>query len=695
MSEFVSLENRDNIAVIRVKNPPVNAISHGVRVGLVAALDRVAASDAQAVVLTGDGRGFSGGADISEFSGPPTGGPDFNDIIERCERSTKPIVAAIHGIALGGGLELALGCAWRVAAANAQLGLPEVKIGILPGAGGTQRLPRLIGPKAAVERIVAGDPVSGAVAKSLGIVDALIDGDLVDGAIAFARSVIGKPVTLVRDRTDKIANTDPALFAVLRADIAKRARNLIAPLKIVDAVEAACTLPFDQGLAAERRLFQDCVVSPQSRALVHAFFAERDVSKIPDVPATTPLRPIAKAAIIGAGTMGGGISMSFINAGIPVTVIDVDAAGLERGLGRIRDNYAVSVSKGRMDQAQMDRRMALLTPTTDIAAIADADIIIEAVFEQMDIKLDIFRKIDSLAKPGAILATNTSMLDVNRIAAETRRPQDVVGLHFFSPANVMRLLEVVRGAQTAKDVLATVVAMARTIKKIPVVVGVCDGFVGNRMVEPYFREAEFLVAEGASPAEVDRALTDYGLAMGPFAMSDLAGVDVRWAVAKRLGALRDPAERYSDLVGLLGEAGRFGQKTGAGFYRYEPGSRTPIPDPAVDAFIAADAKRQGVKRRAITPGEIVKRCLYALVNEGADILEEGIAARSGDIDIIYINGYGFPAYRGGPMFAAEMIGLDKVYAEIEGFHQTFGSHWRPSRLLARLAREGKGFGEFR
>jgi 3-hydroxyacyl-CoA dehydrogenase len=430
----------------------------------------------------------------------------------------------------------------------------------------------------------------------------------------------------------------------------------------------------------------------QSPALKHVAQAEREVWTIPDVPADTKLRSIGKAAIVGAGTMGGGISMSFVNAGIPVTLIDVDAAGLERGLGRIRDNYAVSVSKGRISQEAMDERIALLRPTTDIATVADADIVIEAVFERLDLKLDVFRRLDRLARPGAILATNTSMLDVNRIAAETGRPEDVVGLHFFSPANVMRLLEIVRGARTAKDVLATVLAMARTIRKIPVVVGVCDGFVGNRMIEPYFREAEFLVAEGASPAEVDRALTDYGLAMGPFAMSDMAGVDVRWEVAKRLQPLKPPAERYSNLVGLLGEAGRFGQKTGAGFYRYAPGSRTPIPDPAIDQFILADAARQGVERRTVAPEEIVKRCLYALVNEGANILDEGIAARAGDIDVIYVNGYGFPANRGGPMYAADQIGLKTIHAEIEEFRRTFGDHWRPSRLLARLAQEGRSFG---
>jgi 3-hydroxyacyl-CoA dehydrogenase len=431
----------------------------------------------------------------------------------------------------------------------------------------------------------------------------------------------------------------------------------------------------------------------KAAALEHVKQAEAAVWTIPDVPADTALRPIARATIVGAGTMGGGIAMSFANAGIPVKVVDLDQAALERGFGRIRGNYANTVAKGKLTQEAMDQRMALLTPTTDIEAVADADIVIEAVFERMDIKLDIFRRLDRLCRPGAILATNTSMLDIDTIAAETGRPQDVVGTHFFSPANVMRLLEIVRGEKTAKDVLATTLSVARRIGKIPVVVGVCDGFVGNRMIEPYFREAEFLVAEGATPAEVDKALTDFGLAMGPFAMSDMAGIDVRWDVAKRRP--RPASERYSGLVGLLGEAGRFGQKTNAGFYRYEPGSRAPIPDPAVDAFIAQEAERQGIQRRAVSAEEIVDRCLYALVNEGADILEEGIAARSSDIDVIYVAGYGFPASRGGPMYWADQIGLKKVNTDIQKLAQDFGGHWKPSPLLARLAAEGRSFADFR
>jgi 3-hydroxyacyl-CoA dehydrogenase len=690
MLKPVWLKYRDDVALIGIDNPPVNAIGQAVRAALLAALDEALASPAKAIVLHGTGRGFSGGADIAEFNGT-IGDPDLSLSIERCETTNKPVIAAIHGIALGGALELALGCSYRIATPDARVGLPEVKIGVLPGGGGTQRLPRLIGVKEAIDWMVSGDPVPASAALSSGVIDAIVDGDLIDGAVAFARTVFEKATIPIRNRSEKITGVAPAVFDVIRAEVAKRSRNLVAPLKIVDAVQAACTLPFEQGLAEERRLFAECLATTQSKALVHIFFAEREVWKIADVPADTLLRPITKAAIIGAGTMGGGIAMSFANAGIPVDVIEVDAAALERGFGRIRGNYAGSVSKGRLTQDAMDTRMALLTPTTDIAAVADADIVIEAVFERMDVKLDIFRNLDRLAKPGAILATNTSMLDIDRIAAETGRLQDVVGTHFFSPANVMRLLEVVRGERTGRDVLATVLSVARRIGKIPVVVGVCDGFVGNRMIEPYFREAEFLVAEGASPADVDRALTDFGLAMGPFAMADMAGIDVRWDVVKRKAGLRPPGERYSALVDRLGEAGRFGQKTNAGFYRYEPGSRTPIPDPAIDAQFVAEAARQGVRRRTISAEEIVNRCLCALVNEGADILEEKIAARAGDIDVIYVAGYGFPAYRGGPMFWADIVGLPKIHADIEQLRQEFGDHWRPSPLLARLAAQGSRF----
>ena len=507
----------------------------------------------------------------------------------------------------------------------------------------------------------------------------LSQGDLIDGAAAFALSAVGKTAPLVRDRIDKIAGTDIGELAKVRADLAKKARNLVSPLKIVDAVEAACTLSFDEGLVRERQLFAECMASPQSRGLIHAFFAEREASKIPDIPDATPTRSIKQVAIIGAGTMGGGIAMNFANAGIPVALIEVDNAALERGIERIRGNYAGTVSKGRLTEAAMNERMSRLQPTTDFARVADADLIIEAAFERMDVKLDIFRRLDKLAKPGAILATNTSSLDVDEIAAATSRPADVLGLHFFSPANVMRLLEVVRGRATARDVLATVMAVSRKIKKIAVVVGVCDGFVGNRMLAPYAREAEFLVAEGATPGEVDAALLQFGMAMGPFAMLDMAGLDVHSGGAPSnapTGARR--AARHSQIIEHLVEAGRYGQKTGAGWYRYEPGKRVPLPDPSIEHFFAEEAQRLGIERRPISADEIVNRCLYALVNEGAKILDEGMALRGDDIDVIYVSGYGFPAFRGGPMFWADTVGLTNILADIERFHKAHGDFWKPS-----------------
>jgi 3-hydroxyacyl-CoA dehydrogenase len=694
MTEPVSLEYRDDVALIRIDNPPVNALGHAVRSGLLRSITEALASPAKAVVVAGAGKVFCAGADIREF-GQGIAEPGYNDAFAPFDGATKPVVAAISGVALGGGLELALACNYRVAAADAKVGLPEVKLGILPGAGGTQRLPRLVGPKAAIDIMTSGDPLSAKAAKEAGILDAVIDGDLIEGAIAFARAQVGKAVSPVSQRGEKVAGIDPALFAAARADLAKKARNLFAPQRIVDAVEAACSKPFAEGKREEERLNDQCFSHPQSKALQHMFFAERDVWKVPGVTAATPARPIRKVAVIGAGTMGGGIAMNFVNAGIPVTLVEQEQAALDRGLDRIRGNYAVTVSKGKMTQEAMDARMALFTPTTELALVADADLVIEAVFERMDVKLGVFAKLDKIAKKGAVLGTNTSTLDINQIAASTSRPQDVVGLHFFSPANVMRLLEIVRGAQTAPDVLATALDMAKRIRKIAAVVGVCDGFVGNRMLNPYLREAEFLVAEGASPAEVDKALTDWGLAMGPFAMLDVAGNDVRWDVVKRMAADLKPGERFSNLVDDLGRMGRFGQKTGAGWYRYEPGSRAPIPDSSLEPLFEAEAKRQGIKRRTdITADEIVRRCLWGLVNEGADILQEGIALRGSDIDIVYCNGYGFPAWRGGPMHYADAVGLKSVVADIDGFRKTHGAHWQVSPLLRRLADEGRKLGGY-
>jgi 3-hydroxyacyl-CoA dehydrogenase len=697
MPSVVGYERRGAVGVITVDNPPVNALSRAVRQGLVDALMQgLGDSEAKALVVIGAGRTFIAGADIKEF-GKPLEPPDLNFVISGLETASKPTIAAIHGTALGGGLEVALGCHYRVALATAQVGLPEVKLGIIPGAGGTQRLPRLVGAKAALDMITSGDFVRAPQAKALGIIDEIVEGDLREGALRFAESAIARGTAgrRVRDNDAKIAEAraNPGLFADYRAAAKRRARGQESPVRAVDAVEAAATLPFEQGLKRERAIFQELVTSTQSRALIHAFFAEREAMNIPDVPTSTHTRPIKTAAVIGAGTMGGGIAMNFANAGIPVTVVETTDEALSRGLGVVRNNYAATVAKGRLDQAAMDRRMGLIKGSLDLAAVREADVVVEAVFEEMAIKKELFARLDKLAKPGAVLATNTSSLDINVIAAQTVRPQDVIGTHFFSPANVMRLLEIVRGAKTAKDVIATTMKLAKTIGKVPVLVGVCDGFVGNRMIFQYSREAEFLLEEGALPWQVDKALTDWGLAMGPFAMGDMAGNDVAWRIRKQHAATRPNDRRYSHLADQICEKGRFGQKTGAGWYRYEKGSRAPLPDPEVEAVILAESKRLGITRKPISDEEIVKRTIYALVNEGAKLLEEGIALRPGDIDVIYLTGYGFPAWRGGPMFYADTIGLENVYADVKRFHETHGFFWRPAPLLEKLAREGKRFAD--
>jgi 3-hydroxyacyl-CoA dehydrogenase len=693
----VGYERRGAVGVITVDNPPVNALSRAVRQGLVDALMQgLGDGEAKAIVVIGAGRTFIAGADIKEF-GKPLEPPDLNFVIAGLETASKPTIAAIHGTALGGGLEVALGCHYRVALPTAQVGLPEVKLGIIPGAGGTQRLPRLVGAKAALDMITTGNFVRAPQAKVLGIIDDIVEGDLLEGALRFAETAIARGTAgrRVRDNDAKLADArgNAGLFAEYRIGVKKRARGQESPVRAVDAVEAAATLPFEQGLKREREIFQELVTSTQSRALIHAFFAEREAMNIPDVAPSTPTRPTKTAAVIGAGTMGGGIAMNFANAGIPVTVIETTDEALSRGLGVVRGNYAATVAKGRLDQQAMDRRMGLIKGTLDLSAVREADVVVEAVFEEMAIKKELFARLDKLAKPGAVLATNTSSLDIDVIAAQTSRPQDVIGTHFFSPANVMRLLEIVRGAKTGKDVIATTMKLAKTIGKVPVLVGVCDGFVGNRMIFQYSREAEFLLEEGALPWQVDKALTDWGLAMGPFAMGDMAGNDVGWRIRKQQAASRPNDRRYSHLADQICEKGRFGQKTNAGWYRYEKGSRTPLPDPEVEALILAESQRLGLERKPISDEEIVKRTIYALVNEGAKILEEGIALRSGDIDVIYLTGYGFPAWRGGPMFYADTIGLDKVYADVKRFHETHGFFWRPAPLLEKLAREGKRFAD--
>ncbi len=683
-----------SVAVITLDNPPVNGMGHSTRVAIAEGLAQAAADPAiRAIVLMGANGLFSGGADIREFNTPKAmETPTLRDLIAICEASPKPVVAAIEGNCMGGGLELSLGCHYRVASPRALVALPEVKIGLLPGAGGTQRLPRAIGVERALEMIVSGDPVA-AEKLSGSLIGQVITGDWLEGAVAYARNVArddSRP--RVRDRP-ATAPDDPGYFTAARAKAAKDSRNLPAPQRCIDAVEAATTKPFDEGLAYERELFLALMNSPESRGLRHAFFSERAAARILDVPADTPVRAVRRIAVVGAGTMGGGIAMSFINAGFPVTILETQQAALDRGLGVIRANYESAVKRGKLTPERLEQRMALLTPTLSYDAIADADLVVEAVFEEMGVKEAVFRKLDEVMKPGALLATNTSTLDVDRIAAATGRPHDVIGMHYFSPANVMRLLEVVRGRETAKDVLATVMQLAKKTGKTAVVSGVCDGFIGNRMLKQYKAQASALVEEGASPQQVDRAMEAFGMAMGPFRVGDLAGNDIGWAIRKRLYA-EDPATRKQPIGDRLCEMGRFGQKTGAGWYRYEPGKREPIPDPVVDEVIVAVRGELGVAPRAIGEREIVERCVYALVNEGARILEEGIAQRASDIDTVYLTGYGFPRHRGGPLFHADSVGLPDVAAAMQRFASDPGGDrdfWNPAPLLARLAAEGGRF----
>ena len=690
-----SYSTRGAVAVITLDNPPVNGLGQGLRSGIVAGLERAAADPAvRAVVLLGAGRGFSGGADIKEFNSPKAlAEPDLHTVIRAVEQCPKPVVAAIHGVAMGGGLELALGCHYRVAVAGAQVALPEVKLGLLPGAGGTQRLPRLLGIEAALDMIVSGATVASEKLAGTRLFDALLEGDLLEGAVAFAGRVADvRPLPLVRDLplTDPRA---PALLASSRGAVFAAARDYPAPLRCVEAVEVAATRTFEEGLAWERAAFLALLQTPASRALRHAFFAERAASRIPDVPEETPTRPIRSAAVVGAGTMGGGIAMNFLNAGIPVTLLEATQEALDKGLAVIRRNYEGSARKGKLSAAQVEERMGLLRPTLDQADLGQADIVVEAVFEDMAVKEKVFRRLDEVMKPGAILATNTSTLDVDRIASFTSRPADVIGTHFFSPANVMKLLEIVRGKATGKDVLATVMALSRKLKKTGVVSGVCDGFIGNRMLHGYLDQCLALLAEGALPEQVDRALERWGFAMGPFRVSDLAGNDVGWYVRKRHYA-EHPGQPRQVIADAICELGRFGQKTGAGWYRYEAGKRDPIPDPVVEGIVLAGSRQTGITRRTIGDQEIVERCVFALVNEGARILEEGIALRASDVDLVYLAGYGFPAFRGGPMRYADEVGLREVVramARFAALPHADAAFWRPAALLARLADEGKSF----
>ncbi|KWH53925.1 3-hydroxyacyl-CoA dehydrogenase NAD-binding domain-containing protein [Burkholderia anthina] len=690
----VDYSTRDGVAVITLNNPPVNGLGLSTRQGVMDALDRAAQDPSvTAIVLTGAGRAFSGGADITEFNTPKAlQEPTLHTVIRAVEASAKPVVAALHSVVMGGGLELALGAHYRVAAPGAQVALPEVKLGLLPGAGGTQRLPRAVGLETALNMIVSGAPVPSEQLAKSGLFDEMADGDLLDAAVAFARKVGTQkgPHPRVRDR--KIVHENAAGFIQFARNSARAAApNFPAPHKCIDAIEAGVLNGFDKGSIAEREGFVALMMTPESRALRHAFFGERAASKIPDVPADTPLREIRRVGVIGAGTMGGGIAMNFVNAGLPVTLLETKQDALERGLATIRKNYDAQVRKGKLTQEKLDARMALIAPTLSYDDLKDADLIVEAVFEELGVKEQVFRKLDEVAKPGAILASNTSTLDVDKIAAFTKRPQDVVGMHFFSPANVMKLLEVVRGARTAKDVLATVMAVAKKIRKTAVVSGVCDGFIGNRMIEQYIRQALFMLEEGALPAQVDRAIEKFGFAMGPFRMSDLAGNDIGWAIRKRR-YVEQPGLHYSKIADRLCEQGRFGQKTGAGWYDYVPGDRKAKPSALVDEMVVAYSKERGVERRKIGDDEIVERLVFALVNEGAKILEEKIASKASDIDMVYLTGYGFPLWRGGPMLYADTVGLYNVERAIRRYAAApNGDAWQLAPSIAELAKAGRGF----
>jgi len=689
ITKSVDLDRRGRVAVITVNNPPVNALSQHVRQGLHEGVKlAVADAAAGAIVIVCAGRTFIAGADITEFGKPPAA-PGLHEVLDLIEGGPKPVVAAIHGTALGGGLEVTLACHYRVGVKDARFGLPEVKLGLLPGAGGTQRLPRVVGVEKGLSMMVSGDPIRADEALKAGLIDEIVDGDLAAAGVAFAERVLNekRPLKKIRDLDDKIAAVrgKPEVFASFRKSVARQTRGFRAPENIIKAVEAAVSLPFAEGLKRERELFAELMASPESKAQRYFFFAEREAAKIPDVPADTPAKDVKKAAVIGAGTMGGGIAMNFANAGIPVTVVEMNQENLDRGLGIVRKNYEATASRGRLTAADVEKRMGLITGTTDWNAVRDADMIIEAVFEEMPIKKEVFAKLDGIAKADAVLATNTSTLDVDEIASATRRPESVIGTHFFSPANVMRLLENVRGKKSSKTTVATAMAIGRRIAKVPVLVGVCYGFVGNRMLHQRGQQAEKLILEGALPHQVDKVLTDFGFPMGPFAMGDLAGLDVGWRIRKGRGTKSPVADRICEL-------GRFGQKTGSGYFKYEKGDRTPIPDPDVEKIIVDVATEQGITRRHITDEEILQRLLYPMVNEGAKILDEKIAIRASDIDVIWVYGYGWPVYRGGPMFWADQIGLRALRDKMLEFQKASGdTFWAPAPLLNRLADEGKGF----
>ena len=689
INSVTTLDNVDGVGVIVINSPPVNALSAVVRDGICAAMKQAIADPAiNAVVLRGGGTTFSGGADITEFGKPPTGAASLLDVQNSLEDSPKPVVAAIHGFALGGGLETALCCHYRIGVPSARLGLPEVNIGLLPGAGGTQRLPRIVGPQVALDWIVNGTHVKAKEALAKGLLDELAPEDNLTGAaVAFARKVLSekRPLTKVRDQNDKVeaARGHPEIFADFRKANARKFRGFHAPEKNIQCIEAAVNLPFDEGLKVERQNFAELMKGSQSAAQRYYFFASRQAWNVPDLAMDTPILPVRTVGIIGAGTMGGGIAMNFLNAGIPVRIVETKQEALDRGLGIIRKNYDNTAAKGRITQKDVEDRMALLSGSLDLNNLADVDLVIEAVFENMDVKKEVFGKLDAICKPGAILASNTSALNLNEIASATQRPESVIGLHFFSPANVMKLLEVVRGAKTSHSVIATSMQLAKKIGKVAVLVGVCHGFVGNRMLGQRQREANALIMEGAMPWAVDRVLYDFGFPMGPFAMSDLAGLDLGWSKEKSTS---------STLREVLCEMDRRGQKTGAGFYDYDE-KRKATPSPVVEEIIKNFAKKQGKVARQISDQEILERCIYPMINEGAKILEEGMAIRASDIDVVWVNGYGWPVYRGGPMFYGDLVGLPNVLAKMKEFEASHGPQFKPAKLLEELVASGRKFSD--
>ncbi|MGH1373816.1 MAG: 3-hydroxyacyl-CoA dehydrogenase NAD-binding domain-containing protein [Cellvibrionaceae bacterium] len=692
----VNYQVENNIGIIRVNNPPVNALSQALRIGIQDAIKTAQNDDSKAIVILCEGRTFIAGADITEFGKPPMA-PSLPDVVEEIEQSTKPVIAALHGTALGGGLEVALGSHYRVALASAKVGLPEVKLGLLPGAGGTQRTPRLTGVKAALDLMTSGNPIGAGKAQSINLIDEIVEGDLLAGAVTFAEKIIAQNAPIKRSGQLNVDDSDnnAEFFAAYRKNLARRAKGQIAPQNIVSCVEAAANQSLSEGLKVERDLFMECITSPQSAAMRHMFFAEREAAKVKGLAKDTPLREIKSVGIIGGGTMGGGIAMNFANVGIPVKLLEISDEGLKRGLGIIEKNYAISAKKGKLTEQQMQQCLSLVEGTTNYDDLNDVDLVIEAVFENINIKKEVFTKLDQVCKPGAILATNTSYQDVDQIAAATQRPEDVIGLHFFSPANVMKLLEIVRGEKTADDVIATCMKIAKTIRKVPVLARVCYGFIGNRMLQPYFREAQLCLIEGSTPEKIDSVMEEFGMAMGPIAVSDLAGIDIGYKARETLSDdEKGPAKTFCVSDALV-EMDRLGQKSGAGFYTYDPQTRQRMNDDKVMEIVETQAKLQGIERRDIDEDELLKRMTFGLINEGAKVLEEGIAQRPSDIDVVYIYGYGYPVSRGGPMHYADSIGLKTIYETICQYAQDFGEEfWQPSALLKQLAEEGKTFAQW-